>query len=138
MGQIFFRDSNTFIALFGLTPPTSPHSDICNIYHKVQIRVLEKNCECGGTFEPLGNWKWVNDGKQLLTFRWNRRENALRVLRVSAWSLEEIEKEKYMLHIVSGIIGFILRFRAIYLNRPKARSYWCLTSNAIYRAATTI
>ncbi len=36
-------------------------TDICNTCYSVVPRSKLKKCECGGKYEPLENWKWVED-----------------------------------------------------------------------------
>ncbi len=36
-------------------------TDICNTCYSVVPRSKLKNCECGGKYEPLENWKWEED-----------------------------------------------------------------------------
>lgn len=34
---------------------------ICNTCYSIVERTEEKTCGCGGTYEPLDNWKWEED-----------------------------------------------------------------------------
>jgi hypothetical protein len=38
-----------------------PRTMICNQCHNVKNEDRESNCSCGGQFEPLDNWEWVED-----------------------------------------------------------------------------
>jgi hypothetical protein len=38
-----------------------PRTMICNQCHRVKNEDREPNCSCGGQFEPLDNWEWVED-----------------------------------------------------------------------------
>ncbi len=39
----------------------SYNNDICNTCHSAVSRSKDKQCECGGRYEPLDDWKWVED-----------------------------------------------------------------------------
>jgi hypothetical protein len=45
----------------GTTSSLSP-SVICNVCHSMASRSNKEKCECGGRYEPLDDWKWVEDG----------------------------------------------------------------------------
>jgi hypothetical protein len=34
---------------------------ICNTCHRTKTEDKARLCECGGTFEPFENWRWVKD-----------------------------------------------------------------------------
>jgi len=36
---------------------------ICNTCHRTKTMDKALLCDCGGTFEPFENWKWVEDEK---------------------------------------------------------------------------
>jgi hypothetical protein len=38
-----------------------PRTMICNQCYRVKNEDREPNCSCGGQFEPLDNWEWVED-----------------------------------------------------------------------------
>ncbi len=39
----------------------SDNNDICNICHSAVSRSKDKQCECGGSYEPIDDWKWEED-----------------------------------------------------------------------------
>jgi hypothetical protein len=36
---------------------------MCDMCHRVKHRGSDAQCECGGTFDDLGNWMWIEGGK---------------------------------------------------------------------------
>jgi len=63
LGQLFF--GNLFILVSAVTtggPVDPPNTTvICNSCHHIKTRDNALSCECGGTFEPFENWKWIDD-----------------------------------------------------------------------------
>jgi hypothetical protein len=45
--------------LFSLVP--GPKVDMCDTCHRVKRRDTESTCECGGSFEDIEEWTWVDD-----------------------------------------------------------------------------
>jgi len=59
-GQLFFRDALMIVSVFfGGAGLLKEPTDICSSCHEVKIRDEAKLCQCGGTLEPLENWKWL-------------------------------------------------------------------------------
>ncbi len=51
--------SRTF---FSGTPLLTLHPTvICNVCHSVNQRSNNEKCECGGSYEPIDDWKWEED-----------------------------------------------------------------------------
>jgi hypothetical protein len=63
LGQIFFNDAFSIISIFFFTTSSNYRNDICNLCKKIRPRIKEKKCECGGLYEPLETWEWVEDDK---------------------------------------------------------------------------
>jgi hypothetical protein len=63
LGQIFFNDAFSIVSLFFFTTSSNYRNDICNLCKKIRPRSKDKKCDCGGFYEPIENWKWVDDGK---------------------------------------------------------------------------
>jgi hypothetical protein len=65
MSRILFYFVLTFVAfyLFQLLGFKSygPRTMICNQCYRVKNEDREPNCSCGGQFELLDNWEWVED-----------------------------------------------------------------------------
>ena len=43
----------------GESPFATQSATICNRCHESSLEEAGGQCECGGTFEPLEHWKWV-------------------------------------------------------------------------------
>lgn len=60
IGQLFFRDALMIVSpLFGSAGLLEEPNDICSSCYEVTARGESKLCQCGGTLEPLENWKWI-------------------------------------------------------------------------------
>ena len=45
-----------------INPPAPPMPDtICVRCHKLQAESKSNTCECGGSLEPVENWRWITD-----------------------------------------------------------------------------
>ena len=61
VAQVFFRDGLKIVsALFGTEGFVEEPMDICTTCFDVKKRGDATACPCGGTLEPLINWKWVD------------------------------------------------------------------------------
>ncbi len=45
------------------SPPGYEGSQICDTCHRVRPYDPQQVCDCGGKFEDLDDWKWVEDGE---------------------------------------------------------------------------
>ncbi len=63
---VLLYDDPTFIIKIIFSGSSAPEysSDICNACHSVVLRSDSEICECGGRYEPLENWKWIEDEKE--------------------------------------------------------------------------
>ncbi len=60
---VLLYDDPTFIMKIIFSGSSAPEfsSDICNACYSIVLRSNNKICECGGEYEPLDNWKWIED-----------------------------------------------------------------------------
>jgi hypothetical protein len=62
LGQLFFNDAVKIISLVdGSGTEKQEATDICISCFEVKRRDETKQCTCGGFFEPLENWKWIEN-----------------------------------------------------------------------------
>lgn len=60
IGVRLFDDPVAVLNIFTAGSTLAP-SVICNLSHSVVPRSKNEKCECGGRYEPLDDWKWVED-----------------------------------------------------------------------------
>lgn len=57
--------NDRFFIIFTLFGEPTFQSDnktvICNICNKIKLADRNKSCQCGGTFELLRKWEWIDD-----------------------------------------------------------------------------
>ncbi|MCP4404744.1 MAG: hypothetical protein GY801_46525 [bacterium] len=63
VGIVLFNDPTFIVGFFilGSTASATRHTDICNTCHSVVQRTDKTICQCGGRYEPLEHWKWVEE-----------------------------------------------------------------------------
>jgi hypothetical protein len=62
IGQYFFDNAVVLVTwLISGGGLVGERTQICSLCHDVKRPDKTKICHCGGTFEPLEHWKWVND-----------------------------------------------------------------------------
>ena len=61
IGILLFNDPAFITSFFLGSATTSVQTDICNKCFSVVQRTDNKICKCSGKYEPIENWKWVED-----------------------------------------------------------------------------
>jgi hypothetical protein len=61
VGIFLFNDPAFITSFFLGAGAVSPQTDICNKCFSVVERTENRICKCGGKYEPIENWKWVED-----------------------------------------------------------------------------
>lgn len=61
IGLSMFDDPLYFISFLFGESSSSGNSVICSKCHKTTIRSDKTKCECGGDFEPIEKWTWVEN-----------------------------------------------------------------------------
>lgn len=61
IGVLSYGDPAFIFKIIFSGSSSSNVSVICNVCHSVVLKSNNKICECGGRYEPLENWKWIED-----------------------------------------------------------------------------
>lgn len=64
IGILLFNNPAFITGFFFGSADTSVQTDICNKCFSVVERTDNKICKCGGKYEPIENWKWVEDKEE--------------------------------------------------------------------------
>jgi len=60
IGVRLFDDPVGILNIFTAGSTLAP-SVICNVCHSIVSRSKKEKCECSGKYEPLDDWKWIED-----------------------------------------------------------------------------
>ncbi len=64
IGILLFKDPAFITGFFFGTSTASVQTDICNKCFSAVERTDSKICKCGGNYEPIEKWKWVEDEEE--------------------------------------------------------------------------